>query len=292
MSEKYYYIANQPIPLYKRDQKDSQWETLKDVFGGHDGATLKLDSYGQVDPLENGAEPGDVLVLTGIEEVNVTEGTRYRILEVMLPGSDRKLYTDARFIDESKLLDEMPTSPKRETPPKEDILARLEGVIGVPYIWAGKRPEGYEKMLEFYPPAKELDEVTRRKWTGAGLDCSKLIAYATNYAIPDTSRTLSTYGDPVDIGGKSLDEIYTVLQPLDLIVWTGEEAGHVMIVAENDYCIESRLLRKEVDGKIMYDGGVRKVLTRELLELTMKNRMPVNAITDQRIQFVVRRWIK
>lgn len=279
MAEKF-YIVHKPTPLYKRNNKDSNWSTLRDVFGEEDGSKLQLDDFKQVDPLETSLREGDVIKIIGVEEEMIGD-FRSRIFKVMLPGSEAEYYTDARFINEDELLDEMPPLQKREIPPKETIFEKLNRALGLRYIWGGTRPEGFPKMLELYPPSVELSDELRAKWTGAGVDCSGLLYYATDASVPRNTRELSSFGVQVDILGKSLDEIIQQLDPLDIIVWTGEEAGHVIIILDKDAdeCIENR-----------HPGPVQKRSIRGVLEETIKKRNPVNEITDQDRQFVVRRW--
>jgi hypothetical protein len=75
-----------------------------------------------------------------------------------------------------------------------------------------------------------------------------------------------------------VEEILTLLNPLDLIVWN----GHVVIVIDNENTIESSPPK-----------GVHKRNIKERLTEIMSERYPVNVLGERmwkKKEFVVRRW--
>lgn len=145
------------------------------------------------------------------------------ICTVLLPSySNQPLYTDIRLLTEQK-----PGNPV-EMPPSDIILKRLESALGKPYIWGGNFQHGIPEMLTLYPPDRPLSEVEKSAFTFSGVDCSGLLYEACNGLTPRNTSRLIDFGQAVD---------REALKPLDLIVWK----GHVVIVFDEKYTIESRL---------------------------------------------------
>ena len=47
--------------------------------------------------------------------------------------------------------------PKQGIPSKQEIVARLEAMVGCKYIWGGNVSRGVKAMLEWFPPQKKID---------------------------------------------------------------------------------------------------------------------------------------
>ena len=77
--------------------------------------------------------------------------------------------------------------------------------------------------------------MAEEQWQLTGVDCSGLIYWASNGYTPRNTSWLVDYGTPLDIGGKSLNQIIPMLEPLDIIVWR----GHMMVLYDDDHTIES-----------------------------------------------------
>lgn len=82
------------------------------------------------------------------------------------------------------------------------------------------------------------------------------------------------------LSGKSLEEVVSVLKPLDLIAWK----GHTLIVLDDTHVIESNL---SLGGVVISD-------TRTRLAEIMEKRVGVDSIDDVlpdgKKPFVIRRW--
>ncbi|MEO6695584.1 MAG: peptidoglycan endopeptidase, partial [Ignavibacteria bacterium] len=144
-------------------------------------------------------------------------------------------------------------------------------------MWGGNYGNGIEQLLDFYKPKNELQDHTRDLWCLKGVDCSGLVYQATNGSTPRNTSSLINYGEGLDISGKNSSQIFDMLQPLDLIAWS----GHVIIVLENNMVIESTPAQ-----------GVHKSDLQGRLKSVMNERIPVSDwnSTDGK-RFVVRRWI-
>lgn len=244
---------------------------FESVFGGQNGSRVKLDKSGLIREMEFIAFPNTVF-----EILEVIPKGDYNILKITTddyPYNSSDLYIDSRFVN---TLDTLPEQRELVLPLKEDILAKLNSLDGYGYMWGGNYGDGIEQLLEFYQPSSEPDEYTKDQWTLKGVDCSGLIYQATNGSTPRNTSTLINYGEGLDIAGKTASEIAAMLQPLDIIVWS----GHVIIVYDENTVIEST-----------GDAGVHKSdLTARLISI-MREKKPVNdwdSTSGKR--FVVRRW--
>jgi hypothetical protein len=244
---------------------------FESVFGGQNGTRVKLDKSGLIREMEFIAYPNTVFEI--LEVIPKDDYSIYRITTEDYPYNSSDLFIDSRFV---KALDTLPEQRDLILPQKEDILAKLNSLDGYGYMWGGNYGDGISQLLEFYQPASEPDPHTRDLWALKGVDCSGLIYQATNGSTPRNTSTLINYGEGLDIAGKSASEIASMLQPLDLIVWS----GHVIIVFDENTVIEST-----------GDAGVHKNDLTSRLNSIMKSKKAVNdwnSTSGQR--FVVRRW--
>lgn len=250
------------------------------VFGGHDGRTLAADRCGQLRALEFVALPGTVF--TVLEELAMGEGTIYRVTTGEYPYPSRSgYYIDSRLV---RLQESRTPERARLLPVREEIIARLEGMAGLPYVWGGNIPAGVEELLRLYPPAGPLDQTDRRRWQLYGVDCSGLLYAATDGFTPRNTSSLVGYGSPVAVASRSARQIADRLAPLDLIVW----AGHVLVVLDRERVIESRLDCDHPERGVVISPLV------ERLKGVMATRRPMDRLSADpgkaAHEFVVRRW--
>lgn len=249
------------------------------VFGGQHGNILKTDRCGQVRELEFIALPGTVFQL--LEKTSSQTATIYRVITDDYPTpAGKRLYVDSRFIDTS---DTQPQPRNHILPAREKIISSLKGSIGSPYVWGGNISSGVAELSRFYqhgpqPPGFE------KQFILAGLDCSGLLYQATNGWTPRNTSQLVMFGKGLPIAAKTAEGIAALLEPLDLIVWS----GHLIIVLDSETAIESRL----ECGRPGNGGVVTTPLRKRLAEI-MRTRQATNVWPregKQRDVFVVRRW--
>lgn len=246
--------------------------SFESVFGGSNGASVKLDSKGLIREMEFIALPNTVFEI--LEMIPKGEYYIYRIRTSDYPYNSSDLFIDSRFV---QLVDAMPDNRQQKMPDKTEIIAKLNSLEGYNYMWGGNDADGIEQLLEYYKPASELDSYTKTLWCLKGVDCSGLIYEATNGSTPRNTSSLIDFGEGLEIRGKNSAQISGMLMPLDLIVWS----GHVIIVLDNSTVIESTP-----------DSGVHKSDLQSRLKSVMNERTPVNdwgSTSGKR--FVVRRWI-
>jgi len=244
------------------------------VFGGNAGNTVKLDDRGLIAEMEFIALPGTVFNINEIIEFGDKELKYFRVTtdEYNYKGN---FYIDSRMV---KTAFSKPNDREKIMPGKSEILFNMKKINGFPYMWGGNYAYGLFEMLKLYPPKGEIDEKTKFLWILQGVDCSGLLYQATNGCTPRNTSSLVTYGLPVDIADKTIDEIIPLLKPLDLIVWS----GHVVIVFDGESTIESS------PPKGVYMSNIKERLTE-----IMSERYPVNELGQRmwkKKEFVVRRW--
>ncbi|GFE57313.1 C40 family peptidase [Geobacter sp. AOG1] len=266
-----YVVARQPTPVLNTP-------AFASVFGGKDGATLKLDRCGQIRELEFIALPGTPFRIEAV----VPQGTAtiYRVTSSDYPyPSTAGYYIDSRFVSTSL---EPPPERTRQLPRQGEIAARLLAARGKGYVWGGNVSGGVPEMWELYPPTPGVPHSARldQQWELAGLDCSGLLYEATDGFTPRNTSALVNYGRGIPIAGLTPGEIVQKVEPLDLIVW----GGHVQIVLDRERLIESRL---ECGGK----GGVTVRPLREAITDLVRHRKPLDDYgTGKGKGFVLRRW--
>ena len=122
----------------------------------------------------------------------------------------KALYLDASFL--SPVL-EQPPARRPALPSREELLRRLEGRGGTPYVWGGN----------VEPGVRSLNGPAFR-----GVDCSGLLYEATDGFTPRNTSELVRFGRGVRVAGLSAAALAAELRPLDLLVWD----GHVIIVLD------------------------------------------------------------
>jgi hypothetical protein len=251
------------------------------VFGGRDNRVLKTDRCGQVRELEFIALPGTVFKLLG--EIRNVASLVYRVETGDYPApAGRPLYLDSRFIE---LSESEPLPRLRKLPAIADIIAALKAASSSPYVWGGNIRQGVPELPGMFY-RNDLTDKEHNKIKLAGVDCSGLLYQATNGWTPRNTAQLVDFGKGVAVAGKTIREVAKLLQPLDLIVWT----GHVVIVLDHETVIESRL----ECGK-PGNGGVRTTALVKRLGEIMQQRRPMDVWPVDGIQggmFVVRRWLE
>lgn len=268
-------VAVGPVPLLNSPDPRA-------VFGGSNGSTLAVDRCGQLRAVEFVALPGTVFTI--LEELAMEKGTVYRVITADYPYPARNgFYIDGRLVRREEA---RPPERSRQLPARDEIVARLERMARLPYVWGGNIPEGVAELLRLYPPAARLTEADERRWRLEGVDCSGLLYAATDGVTPRNTSSLVGYGSPVAVAGRSAREIALRLSPLDLIVWP----GHVLVVLDRERVIESRL-----DCGHAERGVVVSPLA-ERLKGIMSTRRPVDRISADpgkaAREFVVRRWFR
>ncbi|MDX1778742.1 MAG: peptidoglycan endopeptidase [Thermodesulfobacteriota bacterium] len=274
-----YAIAQLPTPVLNTSD-------FPFVFGSKDGKTLPLDDSGLIREVEFVALPKTVFEIE--DAIPGTAATIYRITTADYPYPARDGYfIDSRFV---KTVNYQPEDRLQKLPPQKVILDNLLSAEGSRYIWGGNYRAGIPEMLTFYPPCTPLSQNVMDQWILKGLDCSGLLYEATNGCTPRNTSSLITFGKAVPIATLNSEQIIQKLKTLDILVWK----GHVIIVIDRDRTIESRL---DYDtGLKGNQGGVRIRTLKEVLDETLKERIPVNQYADmvakEKKKFVVRRWYK
>jgi cell wall-associated NlpC family hydrolase len=259
-----YAVANEFTPVLNSSDFES-------VFGGKNGNTVALDNRGLIKEMEYIAFPNTVFTINNT--IDKAEHFIYEVTTEDYPYTSTPLYIDSRFVT---LVTTKPAEREKKLPSKEEILKNIGSLEGYPYMWGGNYGDGIDKMLDLYAPKKNISEDVKSTWKLRGVDCSGLLYQATNGATPRNTSSLVKFGSPVDIQGKSASEIVSMLQPLDLIVWS----GHVVIVYDESTTIES------AGGK-----GVIKSDLKNRISSILSDRIAVNdwAGTEGK-RFVIRRW--
>ncbi len=244
---------------------------------------LKLDALGHMRELEFIALKGSKFV-----HHNTYKFGRIYVYEVTTEEytSTKRLYIDGNYVVRC-----FKDDPEREValPAREEIIAALQELEGVPYRWGGNVPDGIVEQLKFYPIGEIEDyqdfiAENRSAWILEGVDCSGMLYAATQGATPRNTSELVGYGTAVAIAGLDAEAIIQKLEPLDLIVWK----GHVLVVLDSETVIESRPRYPD-----KYPGGVRIHSLKKRLEEIMQEREPVDSYPEVpgKKVFVVRRFI-
>lgn len=252
------------------------------IFGGNNGKTLKMTRYQQIRELEFIALPETAFRIKGV--IKKDNKTIYKVTTNYFPAN-KNLFVDSRFV---KTIENKPVERPRQLPQKEVIVENLLSAEGTAYAWGGNIRNGIPEMLSFYPTSPDINHELRDRWMLKGLDCSGLLYDATNGYTPRNTNDLMDFGDPVPIAGMSVKQIIDRIEPLDLIIWQ----RHVIIIIDKDRVIESRLdYDKKKPG---CQGGVRVRMLREVLEETLKNKVPDDDYPFKtktgKKRFVIRRW--
>lgn len=246
------------------------------VFGGEDGSSVKLDDRGLIGEMEFIAFPGTVFEIIEVADFEDRNLKYYKVKtdEYKYEGD---FYVDSRMVT---TYDKKPEPRKIAKPVKEEVLELMKSLIGYPYMWGGNYAYGIYPMLNYYPPKNEIDETTEALWILKGVDCSGLLYQTTSGYTPRNTSSLLSFGNPVDIEDKPLEEIIPLLKPLDLIVIK----GHVVIVLDENTVIESSPTK-----------GVHTTELQTRLSNIMNDCKPVNEFGKRawkEKEFTIRRWIE
>jgi cell wall-associated NlpC family hydrolase len=241
------------------------------VFGGENGSSLPLNDQGLLKCVETVLFPK-----SRVEILDKNQGIA-RIRTKEYPYGE-KLFVDERFLDFN---DKNPPERQPTMPSRTHILNFLDGLAAnqTKYIWGGNRSAGIPEMLDYYAPKTPLSPEMLAKWTFTGCDCSGMIYEATQGITPRNTSRLVTHGVGIPVQGLSIDDIISVLQPLDMIVWN----GHALYIYDQSTTIES-------SGN---HGVIRTGLEERLEEIKADGSVPVDdwqSAADKGNRFVVRRW--
>jgi hypothetical protein len=268
-----YAVARIPAPILNTALFNS-------VFGGSDHHTLKTDHCGQVRELEFIALPGSVFTIRGSTSDGHNQIYRVDTDEYPTPAGSA-LYLESRFVE----IREVKPLPRVKTLPSQAaIIATLKGSVGAPYLWGGNIQAGVGELMELFYGANPAAP-DKSRLTLAGLDCSGLLYQATGGWTPRNTSQLLSFGKAVRLAGKSIEEIISLVEPLDLIVWN----GHVIIILDRNTVIESRLECTKPGN-----GGVITTPLRQRLTEILRTRRPLDhwpSAGKHKDIFVVRRWL-
>lgn len=180
------------------------------------------DDSGHIRFLETILLPG-----TALEVIDQKEP----ILQVVTDEypSENPLYIDSRFVECSSR--PFPARVKKKYTEEEMVKALID-LEGFPYLLGGTVDRTLLLWADLYPPPEGADPFTLRHWVFDGIDCSGLIYFVADGALPRNTSQLYHFG-------KAVDE----LKPLDIIVWP----GHMFVALDEEYVIESR----EFDGVVI-----------------------------------------
>lgn len=196
------------------------------------------------------------------------------------PGAKYGYFLDERFIEKQIT---KPIERPIQLPSLTGLQSKLLQTSGSAYVWGGSWYQGLPWIHQRFPSEGELTSSHQLQKTLQGVDCSGLLYQATDGYTPRNTRQLLTFGTAVNIEGKTAEQIAAQLKPMDLIV----RAGHVVIVLDEQYTIESR-------WRANFAGGVEVVKTIERLQEIMTTRDPVDNYAISKLpeskKFVVRRW--
>lgn len=236
-------------------------------FGGKDGKTLALDEQNLLRAIETVLFPqSKIQLIEPMERPHI-----WRIRTDEYPYGD-SLFVDDRFIE---IYEIEPPESKRPLPSSQTILKQLEELASkqILYVWGSNCLDGISQLMEWYPPTSNIDPNLKKVWQLQGMDCSGLLYYVTQGHTARNTSKLIHFGNAVPIEGKSLNEILTILRPLDIIAWK----GHVVCILNAELAIESCI-----------GHGVITTPIRNRLEEILLQRKPADSYLDN--TFVVRRW--
>jgi hypothetical protein len=256
MTKKYLKITK-PTPILNT-------ANFQQIFGGKDKKNLLVDEQGHIRALEFIALKDMIF--------EIVNKTSYRfIYEVKCNFYDKpNLYIDSRF---AKKINYYITKPKNLNLSSHEIIKRLNSLLGTKYLWGGNWSKGIIDLLKYYPISNSNKELTD-KWQLKGIDCSGFLFEVTNGFTPRNTSELMNYKIPIKIEGLSIKQIIQIIKPLDLILYQ----GHMIIILDNDFTIESR-----------ENFGVVKVPILDRLKELLVSKKPSNTYKNS-TNFVIRRW--
>lgn len=276
-----YAVAELPTPVFSEPDIPALFNIIE-----QDGENIieGIDDWASFDPLQTILIKGEVLEIHN--ELEFGDKTVYEITAEAYPSED-KLYILAEFAQ--VLSSKLDTRDSRNYS-KDDIIENLKEWEGSPYFWGGSLKEGLIEMLDIMPPSLELNELRNSQYTLVGGDCSGILYDATDGATPRNTSDLVSFGDPVEIEGKSIDKIVDSLELLDMIVWQGHSAYVIEIdEEEGPIVIESRFeYNTQFNGEEFEDvdedriHGVKTMPAKDFLTFFIEEeeKLPVNDYHD------------
>lgn len=209
-----YAITKLPTPLYRLNKNDID---INKILGGAGSTGLKLDQQNLIRELAV-VLPQDT-VLSIISEHKIGGFTYYQVRNREFDagaGAKYGYFIDARFVEKKENKPEELLIP---LPEKSTILKNLLQTKGSSYVWGGSWYQGLTQMESFFPSASKLSLDHQKQKNMQGVDCSGLLWQATKGNSPRNTRQLLSFGESVEIEGKTLDQIIKIVKPLDIIVW-------------------------------------------------------------------------
>lgn len=272
IDEKYaiwkYIVASENIPLLKTPDFKAQ-------FWGIDGNTLNFDRFWEIDAVEHIAPVWTVFTF----ERDMWDEI-YQVSTKSYPVNN-PLYIHKDFVESIRR--EKPKNNQKIRPSRNEIIQKLRSIEWADYVWGGNIPWWIPRLRDIFPPSWKISLKKKQEWTLTWVDCSGLLYWGSNGTTPRNTSWLVEHGERLDIAGKSLDEILTLLEPLDVIVWK----WHMMIVLSKTETIESAVSYS--DSNLSAWVQIRD--TRDSLGEVLQKRTPVNNYTDsQNSPFVIMRW--
>ena len=263
-----YSIAIWNTPLL--NNSNFQWQ-----FGWTDWLTLNFDSFGEIYALEHIALSWSVIRIQ-----DMLTHAIYSVDTKEYPAAST-LYAHESFIPNISY--RKPTERVKNLPSVNEIVENLQSSVWVDYVWWGNTIDGIPSLLEIFPPSVPISEKKKAQWTLTWLDCSWLIYWASGGYTPRNTSWLVDYGNTLPIAWKDVDEIISLLKPLDIIVWK----WHMMIVLNDTQTIESAVSFTDID----VTPGVQIRESIDSISEVMMTRRPSNNYweTDKK-EFVIIRW--
>ncbi|MCT4575635.1 MAG: hypothetical protein N4A43_05255 [Alphaproteobacteria bacterium] len=276
-----YAISVIPTTIYNT-------EDLYKAYEIKDNKLIARDKSSLVREIEAQTFPGTVWKIAEKIKVNNIKLYKAQTPEYWNTPKDFYFYIDARSV-KTKFI--KPRARKLILPNKEELLEKLNEIKKqtqkelIPYIWGGNTLQGINENEKFYSRGKDLSKLNKqdkKQFFLQGLDCTGLLYYITDGYTPRNSSWLRTFGDPVGIEDKSIDDIIKMVKPLDIIV----HQGHIVLILNSEETIESRLSK---------GGGVVITPIRERFEELFETKVPLNHAPlgkSENSWFVIRRFVK
>lgn len=244
-------------------------------FWGVDGVSLNYDRYWEIDAVEFVAFTGTVFSV--VEKV---DNSIYKVTTREYPVTNDLYIHKSFFSDTSRV---KPDERVKQQFSRVEILERLRSIDKADYIWGGNSPEGIPELLDLFPSQWNISTQLKKDWQLTWVDCSGLIYWASGGHTSRNTSWLVEDDTRLDIAWKSLTEISSMLEPLDIIVWK----WHMLVVLDEEHTIESAVWFSDTNLKPWVQ--IRKI-SDSLWEI-MQTKTPVNNYWDIAWgQFVVVRW--
>ncbi|NGX28916.1 MAG: hypothetical protein K940chlam1_01104 [Candidatus Anoxychlamydiales bacterium] len=241
-------------------------ENFESIFGGEDKKTLNTDEKGHVRAIE-------FIALVGMLFEIVKKCKTPFIYQVKCDFyKSSALFIDSRF---TNLIEHFSSQKLEYSLDPKTIIEKLKSMIGSKYVWGGNFSLGIAKLLKYYPSKEKLSDDQKDKWSLKGVDCSGLLFEVTNGYTPRNTSHLLDFKESLKIENLSPLQISKLVKPLDLLVYK----GHVVVILDNDFAIESR-----------ENFGVIKTPILDRLKEIHLTKKPSN-IYQKSDDYVIRRWV-